>query len=67
MLIQTLRLKTREETVETALSVPENAVVKRPGTLQHGDDVDPEDEDEDGPEGKSLTILQITVAGTDDI
>jgi hypothetical protein len=41
--------------------------VKRPGTLQHGDDVDPEDEDEDGPEGKSLTILQITVAGTDDI
>ena len=42
-------MKTDENTI---LSVSENVAVKRPGILQHGDDVDPEDENEDGPEGE---------------
>jgi hypothetical protein len=57
ILIQTLRLKTHEETEDTTLSVPENAVVKRLGTLQHGGGVDPKDEDEDRPERKRPPIL----------
>lgn len=67
ILIQTLRLKTHEETEDTTLSVPENAVVKRPGALQHGGEVDPEDEDEDGPEGKRPRSSKSQVAGADQL
>jgi len=57
-------LKTHEETENTTLSVPENAVVKRLGTLHHGGGVDPKDEDEDRPEVEFMEIGPVFGVGS---